>query len=356
MPAAPKTYLSIQWLRAVAALMVVGYHLRVPLGRGGSPLAIPEWLDGGVDIFFVVSGFIMWATTAGRDMTPREFYVKRLVRIVPLYWLLTAATVIGLLAAPSLFQSAKFDLQHVIASFLFWPWPHPVLGDLQPVLVPGWTLNYEMFFYLLFGAGLLLPEARRIPALCALLVATVGFGLFATRGTALAFYGWSIVIEFALGLLVARMLVGAPTSPRRGAMSGTLALAAGFIGLAVVADLPPPAWRGLSYGIPAALVVWGAVTIEASGALRLRLPLLHRLGDASYAIYLSHGIVLSACGQLWRRLAPAHGWAIDGLFCVIAATLACLVGLAIHRWIEAPMAAALTAPVAKRPTGGRIPA
>src|SRR5262245_49156587 len=132
-------YVGIQYLRGIAATMVVLYHLRVPLERLGYGGAWPEWLASGVDIFFVVSGFIMWVTTFRAAPSPGTFYYKRIVRIVPLYWLLTSVIVMALLIVPSSVSSGRFELDHVITSYLFVPAIHPVTGKYEPVLIAGWT-------------------------------------------------------------------------------------------------------------------------------------------------------------------------------------------------------------------------
>src|SRR5690242_10880579 len=103
---------SIQYLRAIAAFSVVVYHLEPQLRRMGYDGFWPGGLAGGVDIFFVISGFIMWMTTYGRRVTTLQFYRRRIVRIVPLYWLVTTFTVAAMLIAPSTLQSGRFDLHH----------------------------------------------------------------------------------------------------------------------------------------------------------------------------------------------------------------------------------------------------
>ena len=144
---------SIQYLRGIAALMVVLLHVRVQLGRMGYGGYWPEFLMAGVDIFFVISGFIMWVTTFDGSTTPWQFLFRRFVRIIPVYWLLTTTTVAVMLVAPSAVQSGRFDSIHVLSSYLFIPTVHPLTGMMEPVLIPGWTLNYEMFFYIIFEIG-----------------------------------------------------------------------------------------------------------------------------------------------------------------------------------------------------------
>src|SRR6476620_2791854 len=138
---------SIQMLRGIAAMMVVFVHLDVQLRRLNLGSVDSAWMASGVDIFFVISGFIMWVTTVRRpQITAAEFMRNRIVRIVPLYWAISLFVLATTLLAPSLLHTTVFDAPHVVTSFLFLPWRDPVTGDFWPLLVPGWTLNFEMLF------------------------------------------------------------------------------------------------------------------------------------------------------------------------------------------------------------------
>src|ERR1039457_1883087 len=191
-----RTVHSIQHLRAVAALMVVAFHAIV--SRWNAPQV--EDLALGVDIFFVISGYIMMATT--RTMRPGEFAYKRLVRIVPMYWLMTAV----LLAAVGIhfFRHTVVTPQYVTKSFLFIPYIGRE-GILAPLLGPGWTLNVEMFFYLIFTAALLLPYRLRLPTVGALFVTMVVAGAFVHMTTpALWLYTRPRLLEFVIGMALAQ--------------------------------------------------------------------------------------------------------------------------------------------------------
>ncbi len=149
-----KVLVSVQWLRAVAALMVVVHHALFYTNTArGLPGEAERQLFGfadwsfGIHIFFLVSGFIMInsATGFGEPGAWRQFLKRRLVRIVPLYWLVTAACVAIALAAPGTLPIATGKLAYILKSFLF----VPVLradGDLRPLIGQGWTLDYDMFF------------------------------------------------------------------------------------------------------------------------------------------------------------------------------------------------------------------
>ena len=132
-----------------------------------------------MDLFFVISGFVMvWASwdTFGRWRAVAPFVWRRIVRIVPLYWLLTAATVAVAVAAPgSVSDGVRDGWGYIAASFAFVPWRRAD-GFVQPVLRVGWTLNYEMLFYALVACALPLPRRVALPVLLAALAALVMAG------------------------------------------------------------------------------------------------------------------------------------------------------------------------------------
>jgi exopolysaccharide production protein ExoZ len=107
---------------------------------------------GGVDIFFVISGFIMVYTTQSHHVGPFSFFVNRVVRIVPIYWLLTLAVFTLAVIAPHLLGATRAAPSELLKSLLFIPFAKSN-GAVQPILFLGWTLNYEMFFYMLFALG-----------------------------------------------------------------------------------------------------------------------------------------------------------------------------------------------------------
>ncbi|WP_295855004.1 acyltransferase [uncultured Xylophilus sp.] len=325
----------LQHLRGIAALMVVAYHLQLPLERMGYGGPWPTWGAAGVDIFFVLSGFLMWHTTADRTPGPWAFWRRRIVRIVPLYWLLTSVVVAVMLVAPGLLQSVRFDPLNVLGSYLFFFAP-AASGRMEPALVVGWTLNYEMLFYLLFGAVLWLPAAVRFAATALAIAALVALGRTeAMAGPLGQMYSASILLEFVFGMAVAvwwRRTVATPVAPR-----GALAvLIAGAVLLATLDGLLPGLPRAVALGLPATLVVVGMLQWERAGGLPAWRR-LHAIGDQSYSLYLSHPIVLSAFAQLWRVLG-LHG--LPGgivLFALLAVPVCVLAAAVLYRWVERPL-------------------
>jgi exopolysaccharide production protein ExoZ len=328
---------SIQYLRGAAALLIVFYHVFLQLYRLGYTGPFPQFLNVGVDIFFVISGFIMWYTTFDERVKTAEFLRHRIVRIVPLYWLVTSFYVFVLLINPALMQSAQYDLYHIIASYLFIPAPHPLVPEeMWPLVVPGWTLNYEMFFYLLFGFTLIFPMKVRAATIVATLTCLVGLQSFnPATNSIVGFYSSSIVIEFAFGVLIGYLYTRNVAVPRL--YSITMMLVGMVLAVSLIGILPESP-RALVAGVPAFLVVAGAVFFERSHrVVELALPKL--LGDASYSLYLSHGAVLSALGQLWRALRPPPNWQMTSLFLfsVTSVIVASIVGIGVYKFVERPL-------------------
>jgi exopolysaccharide production protein ExoZ len=326
---------SIQYLRGIAALMVVIYHTFPQIQRMGYTLSGPIFLSSGVDIFFVISGFVMVHSTARHpERSGGAFLRDRILRIAPLYWTLSLFMVALLLASPTLAQTSQLDLSHVIASLLFIPWLHPVQHTYGPLLVVGWTLNYEMFFYAIFSIGLYTMKQRRTAVVvfssAILLVLATVPALFKVSGLA-TFYTSSMVLEFGFGMLLCE--VDLRMIPRKSKLWWiVIAIAAICLVSPSVRSLAP---RGLSLGIPALLIVTGVIYAPVN--LRGRFKRLSKgIGDASYSIYLSHYLVMSALGQLWRKLIPLF----PGSYIVfaIAGTLICsLAGILVYMVIEQPL-------------------
>ncbi len=331
--------ISIQYLRAFAALLVVFHHARYQITdfevfyKGG------VWLFGqaGVDIFFVISGFIMWMTTSARPTTPADFIRNRVVRIVPMYWLVTLAVAAAAILMPNLFRAVELTPEHVIKSLFFVPHFYPGAPTrIWPLLIPGWTLNYEMFFYLVFAAALFLPRALIIPAITALFAAISVIGLVVPfEDPILIFFADSIILEFVAGMLLGRLyLQGRLALP---AWAAVPAIAAGLVWMVALTPWEAPETRLLVWGVPAVLTVAGCLSLEAGGAVG-RNGFLILLGNASYSIYLTHILTLGVVRTVWNRLGlveqdPAAAW----IFMASAMAISSAVGVAAYFLLEAPI-------------------
>ncbi len=303
---------SIHYLRAVAAIMVVVFHLFSNVKFMLADLPHVLWLRGGVDIFFVISGFVMVQSTTGRAVTPSQFIGQRAMRIVPMYWIATLAVMMQI----------EGEWAFKVQSLLFIPATNPESGLMQPVLEPGWTLNYEMFFYAVFAAALFLKESLRFPAITMIFAALAIFGGAAENGNLAEFYTRPIMLEFVLGMAIARF-------------SLRLHVIAVPAGVAAMILLQPVGFDRLyTLGLPAALIVAGALSYED------RLPnwkLADFLGSASYSIYLFHLLALGFVVKLW-----ASAESSKELFVIVSFGFMVLAGCGVYWALERPVMALLS--------------
>ncbi|MGE5524054.1 MAG: acyltransferase family protein [Rhodospirillaceae bacterium] len=346
---------NVQALRAFAALWVAWYHTMQPILTGayglkttGTPLFHGAGEIGwiGVDVFFVISGFIMTYCTrelGGGKADACEFMWKRVKRVVPLYWLLTSIVVAAAIALPHFFNSYRFELVHAIKSYLFLPAARPD-GTALPPLVPGWTLNYEMYFYFVFGLMLWVGMHRSLGAFVLVFAGSVALGQLLQHGapwptSSLGFLITSpLLLEFFAGVVIARAVqhlrvpAWAPVAMMAG---GALLLRYWFMDIPRDEEAPRHVvelYRVLVLGVPAALLVTGAVLLESRWTFPR--PVLH-LGDASYSIYLTHFFVPGLCAKLFVWMGLAHVNA--NLFVGVCLMLIVMVGLFFYHYVESPM-------------------
>ncbi len=193
-----KDLIGLQYLRGVAVILVVIHH--------SFANTLEHLLGGfGVAIFFVISGFIMWYTTVAANISVSEFLRRRIIRIVPLYWIFLSAMVIVVLLAPASVNSTIITPANTIKSFLFIPHFHAVQNIIAPIFVPGWSLNYEMFFYFVFGLSLLVSrKSFRVVLLSIFFITLVSLGLASKPMGAIAeSYTNPALLLFLEGILLA---------------------------------------------------------------------------------------------------------------------------------------------------------
>ena len=356
--------LSIQALRALAAIMVVFHHAQNDAGRTAADLGAPferffalPWAAG-VALFFVVSGFVMVFSSEKMFATPGgagQFMSRRIARIVPLYWLATAIFVIAALRGAAAGKALPPSLGEILSSFAFLPWPRGIDGAPRPIHSLGWTLEYEMFFYLVFACFLWLPRTRAVAGVAALLGAIVlAHVAFEPQNVALAYWSDPIVLEFALGM-------GIALAHRSGLrLSEIAALALALPALVVLAADPmhsasegfdaldPNGFlRLFSWGAPMAAIFAAIVLRKQSAKVTPAMRFAAAVGDASYALYLFHPLAIITLRKLWLagHLERFGFWPL-----VIVATLASIaLALAIYRWIEKPLTAVAQGWLVRRP-------
>ncbi|MDK1378197.1 MULTISPECIES: acyltransferase [unclassified Sinorhizobium] len=316
------TIRAIQYLRAAAALAVVVFHAAA---RTGHHFAIGA---AGVDVFFVISGFIMWVISERRPVSPAKFIADRTRRIVPIYWFATAVMVAGALAG--IFPNMVLTLDHVLASLFFIPARSPSNGEIWPALVQGWTLNFEMFFYVVFAVALLLPRYWRLPAIAGLFLLLVVAGLEVRFENAVVLtYTRAVILEFVAGMMIGELWLKGRMPPVVAGLSLT-AFAFGGFALVNLLYLPFNEW---TIGPLAVLLLLGALSLEVGGRVPdLRLPGL--LGNASYSIYVWHTFAISVVAK------AAAMFDLDPAVSMGAAILSgTLLGIVAYAMLERPLTA-----------------
>ena len=339
-------FYGVQALRFAAATAVVVAHA---LDLAGTRLGLETALVGGtlenfgavgVDVFFVISGFIIATTTRGQAGVGAAgaFLWRRFRRVAPIYWLLSLPILIGMA------RGGTLSLDVAAATFLFWPFSG--LEMTFPALGPGWTLCFEMLFYAGFGlamAGGAMAGGRRVGwGLIGAYASMLAVGLV-VAAPVLRFWGAPIILEFLLGVGLAS--VGRAAPRRLGPWAVGLALVGfgltlvvGYGGIDGVRALNDP-WNGLRrvvvWGLPSALLVFGVVRMERTDAAPGRLERAAAfMGDASYSIYLVHVLVIRALGRLFETgMIAAPGDAVVGL--TVVASLAA--GVVVHLAVERPV-------------------
>lgn len=278
--------IGVQYARAAAALAVVAYHAcqRVDLNFDAGAR--------GVDVFFVISGFIMWAITADRDTRPFAFIANRVVRIVPLYWIATAVVIVASLSG---LASGQNDLtaSSIAKSLLFIPYIPEGGTYAWPILTPGWTLNFEMFFYLVFAGFLFSHSQWRLWGLSATFAALVILGaVFPPSGAVFETYTSPLILMFLAGIWLAELIRRGLALPR---IAAAASIAIGGAALLLVpGDLGPVTVTAV--GAAAFALVAGVACLDHRHAVtRWKIPEL--LGDASYSIYLWHGVALTIAAK-----------------------------------------------------------
>ena len=328
-------FTNIQLLRAIAANGVLLSHLLVIEQKYGHGfIFLPEIIrlgSCGVDLFFVISGFIM--ATIAHDISWRKFLFDRITRIFPPYWFYTTIVLFISLISPNIVNSSFGNQSSLWRSYLLIPDIAP------PLLAVGWTLIHEMYFYLCFAFIIVLIArfSMRLPIFLLFWAAfIVGFNSFVPTQKEfpiITIITHPLTLEFIIGAFVGVII------SKNYTVLGFSALASGIIWLAIVFMLPDALiladnmnWKHIVLiGIPCALIVYGVVAIELHSYKTPKW--LVSLGDASYSTYLSHVLVLSAIGRLYKIM-PIHNQYIEILFVIICVGIANICGVISYRIVE----------------------
>lgn len=324
----PKILTNLQALRALAALNVVALHVVVTSSAYHQDLKFLRFFDGwgsnGIDIFFVLSGFVMVYILHKKDAAPSLFLVERISRIVPLYYFLTSILVLLIVLFPNLFRAintedigVRFSASIFFVSQLYF--------HSAPLLYDGWTLEFEMLFYLLLALGLFFRKNYLAVGFC-----SIGILLLIIFQNLNA-----IAVEFIFGMLAAIIYLNISISR----VFYLLLFLAGAIALVASIFIDPQAGvimelRYLRYGIPAFCIVLGA-----SGLPSIPQGLLSRLGDASYSIYLIQVFTIPFFYKVFTQpysVAFLKSLSAD-ILAILCIVLTGVAGIFIHHYCEVPL-------------------
>lgn len=323
---------SIQYLRAMAALAVVVAHSLL------HPMVVPDFRfvrlgSFGVLLFFVISGFIMVAVTGRGPFEPVPFLRKRIERVVPLYWLATFAVSALAIVAPALLKNTVFSVRSLVMSCLFIPFRRAD-GEIVPLMKLGWSLNYEMLFYVVFAAFFFLGSAGRAIMVTLVLVTLIALGLaFSSDNVLAAFYTQPLMLSFSAGMAIGVWFLHRPAGATSSHAWIFWVLAA-CISAWSAAGLG--SYRALSFDTDLRFTLTASALVIAGLLLEGRLPVSRvglLLGDASYALYLVHMYCVAAVVVVMERLGA---WP-PGLAVLLAVVLSTFTAIAVHLTVEKPI-------------------
>jgi len=352
MTSSPTPLRSIQTARAIAALLVVLHHLSLRFEQrvgGFNFLSVFDHFGfAGVDLFFVISGLIMVITCQqhfGHLTAAPQFLWRRVTRILPLYWLFTFIQLLAMALIPSATDRVS-SAQDIVASFLLVP------RSIYPILAPGWTLTYEMFFYIIFVLLFCIPKRFATRLLVAWGLITLC--LYALQNTAgltdttdllkLPVYGSPLTLEFLAGCLIG--LIYQSGFHRYGGASLAIGTVWFFGGWIIVESLTDQSaefglTRVLVFGTASTFILYGMLALERQRTDNrighwIAHPWLIAIGDASYSLYLSHLLVINALAIVWSRLSIENP-VFQAVYEVFIVGVCVLFALSTFRLIERPL-------------------
>lgn len=280
---------SIQSLRGIAAWLVVVHHIHqimLPSGVGYENIDyIILKFSSGVDLFFVISGFIIYNSIMGSSSASFIFLAKRLWRVVPLYWFYTFVAVIVTMLWPGIVLQPSVEINEVLKSLLFIPYMNLEFGVQLPFLTVGWTLNYEMYFYVVSFLALLISRKNYLLIISFLIVSISSILAWIDKDN--SFYSDGVVNEFLIGVIVGWIY-------RSGIVKKIdYKLCVLLISVSMFLIYHSDSFHNyISVGIPCGIIVL-CFSLSEDGLKGSKvIKYLSTLGDWSYSTYLSHVLII----------------------------------------------------------------
>ncbi|WP_319558021.1 acyltransferase [Thiomicrorhabdus sp.] len=284
---------SIQYMRAIAAILVLLSHIGMKSVQNST--GVLGWFQGfggiGVDLFFIISGFIMAYITQVKETTLPSFFKARFIRILPLYWFLTTAALIVYLFFPGLVNSSGGETS-IVCSYLLIP------SEYKYLVNNGWTLSYEFYFYFLFALAMFASYQYRNAIAATILLILVILGIIYDHQ---AFLLSDFLLEFLFGIFV--FCVFFKNEFIKGYFYSSLFL----IISAALFFLLDTNIRAIDNGFPMLFLFISILLLEAifiNNQGNVFLKFFERIGDSSYSLYLIHPFVLSLCALVFGKVFP----------------------------------------------------
>ena len=306
-------------------------------------LRIFQYGSIGVDLFFVISGIVIASVTAGKFSSPanaQTFLYHRFARIFPIYWICTTIILAAYLYRPAWVNADSGHHANILASYLLIPTHHNML------VLQGWTLSYELYFYLVFFLLLFTSEqvAHRLLIAWAAVIVLLNLGGAVSFQPVLWVLTYPTALEFIAGCFLFYLYRSRTLHP----VAGILLVTAATLWIAAVIfynahvhhwDINAIEGRGWIrvplYGTFAVLLLLGAMELERSGVIRY-FHFFQSIGDWSYSIYLFHILVLELVARSIHVIAPSLRDSIL-LDIVVSIPLVLLVGYLSYTRIERPL-------------------
>ncbi len=329
----------LQVMRGIAAVLILSKHALYEVSQI-SPVDINynnfAYFSVGIDMFFILSGFIMLYISRNNYgvQAAKDFIIRRVLRIVPTYWFYSFVLLGVAMIMPQVLGTAEFVPFHFLKSLFFITYENTA-GDLQPFLANGWTLNYEMYFYVIFALCLLIPAKYGLPLMAVYFISSVATDFYGLGGIADQFYARPIVLEFLAGSIIGWLFIKNIRLPAWCFWAGV----AFTLGAIITLFFPDQffALTGLEYSRMAVAITSITLLVLPKGAEYVPAPKWSiMLGDASYTIYLSHPFAIGAITQAvllmgWQgSLSP---WLIFWTIFVVSI----IGGLIAYQIIEKPL-------------------
>lgn len=343
--ARPAALPRLQALRAFAAVAVVAYHLGTRSNEKLGLRLLGNALNAGnvgVDVFFVLSGFIIFSihrVDIGHPAEARRYLRKRLVRVYPMYWIVASVALVIFLTGYG--DAVNRNVAVIIKSAILFPQN----SGVYPVLNVAWTLSFELLFYGMFAMWIAWSRRRALrywvvwltPTLVLWLIRVTGLGT--SRGNLIdGFLFDGRNLEFLLGCGTAWLFVRRPRVPFARALMWLGVIYTVTMAALVGANASFRPLHGdpvLVFGVPAALMILGAAAWDRSGASAPP-RILVRLGDASYVLYLINFNLVTTALLLLRHFGVGTPL-LRIAYALATALITCAIACVIHERVEAPM-------------------